>query len=177
MFMLKKVLPYHSLLSTTILLLSWSWISTSIPLETKSPNQLLLAKTNSTLPNTQKKQHQGLNKEFFNKLSEDEDADVRQEVAKAAGTAGDPEAISLLEKMASDKNNGVKKTVINSLIHINKQAMQFLTQLAIQKEEEKRKKENKGYFRRYGYKNSNNIYNQIIENAQNKTKAEKKLSP
>ena len=112
--------------------------------------------------------------QLLNKMAKDKNANVRDKVAQIAGETNNPKAISLLEKMASDESEYVKISVISSLLHINRKAMQFLAHLAHQKKQEKRKKENKKYFRRSGYKSSNNVYNRMIILAKhNKAKVEK----
>ena len=120
---------------------------------------------------------------LLEKMATDKDFNVRKAAVKALGQTGRPEALKLLEKIIKEDkqekqfppyyNKNIKETALTAIMEINKEAVSFLTYYSgLQREKTEKQKKTKRYYRKNRLSDKN-IYNQMIQNAKNKTQVEK----
>ena len=139
----------------------------------KANNKTKVEKQTINLANqTKKKVFQ-----LLNKLSTDKKENIRKLVAKNASQIEDPtKALKLLEKIMKNeykqskqpRYSSIKDTLIESIVETHHKAASFLIYLGNEKEQKENQKK-----RHYHGKNYTGIYQQIIQYASNKEKAEK----
>ena len=113
---------------------------------------------------------------LLEEMATDKDLDVRRAVVKALGQTGRPEALKLLEKIIKNELKQAKRSryflvenaAIPSIVKIHQETTTFLTHLGNEKEQKENQKN-----RRYYGKSYTGIYQQIIQYAKNKGRAEK----
>ncbi len=151
---------------------SYATSTQNLSAETKSPAE----NTRSVLLSANKNLPAHLNStNTFQKLAQDKDPHVRQELVKTLGEKSTPTALTLLQTMAEDPEEDVKIAIISSLFKIHESAVQFLAITIKEKEQKEFKKTRKikKIYRSKFSKKNKNFYFQKIKKADNKEQAQK----
>ena len=151
---------------------SYATSTQNLSAETQSPAE----NTRSVLLSANKNLPAHLNStNTFQKLAQDKDPHVRQELVKTLGEKSTPTALTLLQTMAEDPEEDVKIAIISSLFKIHESAVQFLAITIKKKEKEEFKKTRKiKKISRSKFSEKNkNFYFQKIKKADNKEQAQK----